>query len=160
MLRIVLPLCEGNHRSPVDYPHIGAVMLSFDVCNGVPLNKPLKDLDMPAIRDFLELHYINAITNRVPDTRRADSRLAPSQWETVLLCNDASHWLGANLESALTSVYKWADFIFGESVMNDQHWKAISLLRKAIWNDILTTRWKWSLISIAIDIFCTRTDMI
>ena len=24
----------------------------------------------------------------------------PSQWERVLLCNDVSHWLGANLESA------------------------------------------------------------
>ena len=32
---------------------------------------------------------------------RADSRLAPSQWETSLQCNTASHWLGANLESAL-----------------------------------------------------------
>ena len=32
---------------------------------------------------------------------RADSRLAPSQWETVLLCNDVSHWLDASLESAL-----------------------------------------------------------
>ena len=30
----------------------------------------------------------------------ADSRFAPSQWETVLLCNDVSHWLGASLESA------------------------------------------------------------
>ena len=25
----------------------------------------------------------------------------PSQWETALLCNDISHWLGASLESAL-----------------------------------------------------------
>ena len=32
---------------------------------------------------------------------RADSRFAPSQWELVLLCNDVSHWLGANLVSAL-----------------------------------------------------------
>ena len=32
---------------------------------------------------------------------RADSRFAPSQWETVLLCNDVSHWLGAILESVL-----------------------------------------------------------
>ena len=31
---------------------------------------------------------------------RADSRLAPSQWETVLVCN-VSQWLGASLESAL-----------------------------------------------------------
>ena len=35
---------------------------------------------------------------------RADSRLALSQWETALLCNDVSHWLGANLESALYSL--------------------------------------------------------
>ena len=32
---------------------------------------------------------------------RADPRFAPSQWETALLCNDVSHWLDANLESAM-----------------------------------------------------------
>ena len=32
---------------------------------------------------------------------RADSRFAPSQWETALLRNNVSHWLGANLEPAL-----------------------------------------------------------
>ena len=32
---------------------------------------------------------------------RADSRFAPSQWETALLCNDVLHWLGASPESAL-----------------------------------------------------------
>ena len=32
---------------------------------------------------------------------RVDSRFAPSQWETALLCNDVSHWLGANLEAVL-----------------------------------------------------------
>ena len=36
---------------------------------------------------------------------RADSRFASSQWETVLLCNDVSHWLGANLEPALYSIF-------------------------------------------------------
>ena len=35
------------------------------------------------------------------DMIRPDSRFAPSQWETALLCNDVSHWLGASLESAL-----------------------------------------------------------
>ena len=33
---------------------------------------------------------------------RADPRLAPSQWETSLQSNAVSHWLGANLESALS----------------------------------------------------------
>ena len=32
---------------------------------------------------------------------KADSMLAPSQWETSLQSNTVSHWLGANLESAL-----------------------------------------------------------
>ena len=32
---------------------------------------------------------------------RADFRFASSQWETALLCNDVSHWVGANLKPAL-----------------------------------------------------------
>ena len=32
---------------------------------------------------------------------RADSEFAPSQWEMSLQSNTISHWLGANLESAL-----------------------------------------------------------
>ena len=35
----------------------------------------------------------------------ANSRFAPSQWETSLQSNDVSHWLGANLESALDMVH-------------------------------------------------------
>ena len=35
---------------------------------------------------------------------RAGSRFAPSQWETELLCNYVSHWLGTSLESALLHV--------------------------------------------------------
>ena len=31
----------------------------------------------------------------------ADSRFAPTKWEAASLWNDASHWLGASLESAL-----------------------------------------------------------
>ena len=34
---------------------------------------------------------------------RANSSLAPSQWEMLLQSNTVSHWLGANLESALPS---------------------------------------------------------
>ena len=32
---------------------------------------------------------------------KADSMFAFSQWETALLCNGVSHWLGANLESSV-----------------------------------------------------------
>ena len=37
-------------------------------------------------------------------SRMADSRLAPSQRETSLQSNAVSHWLGANLESALNCI--------------------------------------------------------
>ena len=37
-------------------------------------------------------------------TNRADSRFAPSQWETSLQSNTVSHWLGADLESAMYQV--------------------------------------------------------
>ena len=42
--------------------------------------------------------------NISPRRSRTDSMFAPSQWETALLCNDVSHWLSANLESALRSI--------------------------------------------------------
>ena len=41
-----------------------------------------------------------------PKTRRTDSRFAPSQWETALLCNDVSHWLSASLESAMKTILR------------------------------------------------------
>ena len=45
--------------------------------------------------------------------RRADSRFASSQWETALLCNDVSHWLDANLESALSEIKEHiSDFVY------------------------------------------------
>ena len=46
--------------------------------------------------------WINFITLTLLISQRADYRFASSQWEMVLLCNDISHWLAANLESALS----------------------------------------------------------
>ena len=47
--------------------------------------------------DLVLIEYTGLSTGRI----RADSRFAPSQWETALLCNDGSHWLGPSQESAL-----------------------------------------------------------
>ena len=41
------------------------------------------------------MHVENLITTK----HRADSRLAPNQWETSLQSNAVFHWLGANLAS-------------------------------------------------------------
>ena len=54
----------------------------------------------PGGRDTLSIVTLFTI-----NSCRADSRFAPSQWETALLCNDVSHWLGASLESALSWVH-------------------------------------------------------
>ena len=70
---------------------------------------------------------------------RADSRFAPSQWETPLLCNDVSHWLGANLESRFASS-QWET----ASLCNDvSHWLGASLksaLHTYIYGDQLDFR--------------------
>ena len=59
---------------------------------------------------------LRSVTWRNGTTHRADSRLVPSQWAAALLCNDASHWLGASLESTLnTWVLPWRHTIFDES---------------------------------------------
>ena len=52
---------------------------------------------------------------------RADSGLAPSQWETSLQSNGVSHWLGANLESALECI----DIDFGSSSHSNDSWLGI-----------------------------------
>ena len=50
----------------------------------------LETIDKTAAQTPLHVHNIGA-----------ESRFAPSQWETSLQCNAVSHWLDANLESYL-----------------------------------------------------------
>ena len=56
-------------------------------------------------------------------TTLADSSFVPSQWETALLCNDISHWLGANLESALCIrlKYMYMSIFLNEYVNSELH---------------------------------------
>ena len=61
---------------------------------------------------------------------RADSRFAPSQWETALLCIAVSHWLGANLSSAL---YLYAHNIV--SIISGAFWIFISRIRYTKWRE-------------------------
>ena len=48
---------------------------------------------------------------------RADSRFAPSQWETASLCNGVSHWLGTSLKSARP---KYGLSMYGDSQYSDK----------------------------------------
>ena len=60
----------------------------------VSVNWPWKSWEGNRVNEFIK-RTVSWMVNRV------DSRFEPSQWETVLLCNDICHWLGANLESTL-----------------------------------------------------------
>ena len=54
------------------------------------------------IRTEINISLLNVVFWDVG--HKVDSRFAPSQWETALLCNDVPLWLGASLDSALGPV--------------------------------------------------------
>ena len=90
----------NKHRlpSPGHKPIISPMNLTkADDCKPITMNHPHKFWTK---RASITEHPWNFSLIEVCRSR-ADSRFVPSQWETALLCNDVSHWLGANLESAL-----------------------------------------------------------
>ena len=73
----------------------------------------------------------------VNELNRADSRFAPSHWQTALLCNDVSYWLGASLESALAESF-W--ITYGMFVI-----LANAPSRKQWWNQVHSLHFKLTL---------------
>ena len=105
---------EPNHNPKrlLSYLHVEHI-LNYDIFTSLYSFPPDKlytgVADGRIVEVDLETLETNTIVERlgVPPCGkyiRADSRFAPGQWETALLCNDVSHWLGANLESALVHV--------------------------------------------------------
>ena len=100
----VTDFCEGNgHGWAVDSPHNG------------PERRKLFPFDDVMMNVCPQQHRIIMLCGRNGDgwcfphkgtvTAAADSRFSLSQWETVLLCNDVSHWLGASLKQPCNSTY-------------------------------------------------------
>ena len=54
------------------------------------------------------------------DVYRADSRFAPSQWETSLQSNAPSHWLDVNLESARVYIMALMNTSLGKTTAGDK----------------------------------------
>ena len=50
---------------------------------------------------MIAARLLTEVTSRTENQLSADSRFAPSQWETSLQSNAVSHWLDTKLESAL-----------------------------------------------------------
>ena len=82
---------------------------------------------MPSSEPMLLCYHYNIIL-------RADSRFAPSQWEMALLCNDVSHWLGANLESTLILV---------EKTLTESELKYKNVFQENITNKMIANRDLW-----------------
>ena len=59
---------------------------------------------------------------------KADSRFSPSQRKTSLQSNAVSHWLGANLESALFAHRGWGQYLRQVMSLNDHIQRTIVLV--------------------------------
>ena len=64
---------------------------------GVPNCNNTRQILTPCIFPFRVSYVVSVVW-----VTRVDSRFVPNQWETSLQSNAVSHWLGANLESALS----------------------------------------------------------
>ena len=78
---------EAGHNKTIPFKRV-RIDIVWDIARHLFILKQIESLSMC---QWWVIEWYN----------RADSRFALSQWETVLLCNDVSHLLGANLESAL-----------------------------------------------------------
>ena len=66
------------------------------------------------MREIRSAKIGSSISGAIVIDIRADSRLVPNQRETSLQSNPGSHWLGANLESALDPFHtddKWCIYV-------------------------------------------------
>ena len=117
ILFTLLALCEGNPLAflitgPLYGESISHRWISLTKANDMKLEQPVEQTV-----NLLVTWYAMALMWRHCDdycngpqlydslvttwSNRVDSSFAPCQWETALLCNDVSHWLGASLESTL-----------------------------------------------------------
>ena len=117
------PFVRGIHPPPMDFHQNGSVM---GQCGNLMFAATSCRINSCISGDLRHLgtHML-----------RADSMFAANQWETSLQCNAVSHWLGANIESAL----------YGVAVMSMSHktypwvccarfwWSYIILLSGLVW---------------------------
>ena len=100
--------------------------------------------------------------------RRADSRFAPNQWETALLCIDVSHWLGASLESALQKFSMSPYFpmwwvICPHSPKNSsehRYWQQGITIHRDHFNGLGQERWNSSALAMELRLSCTNLSIL
>ena len=104
-----LAFVRGIHRGPVNSPHRWSVPRKMFPFDDVIMEPTFFQYHTGGTR-YSMVGYARTTGHGCDkyDTYRADSMLAPSQWETALLCNDVSAWLGANVETVQYSTYTCA----------------------------------------------------
>ena len=90
-------------RQPLDIEDLSDVAITIPVLPWIPLISLVVNTHL--VMRFGGLVWLQAFVWFILGKCRADSKLAPSQWETSLQSNAVSHWLGANLESAICVSY-------------------------------------------------------
>ena len=119
MLRLKLTRCEWSSREEYGYIDdtnnktryiktacriYGILYATWENCLKLPR---LFILDYVVWFQSFSIFIQSAVQQIAPQYYQGDSRFVSSQWETALLCYSVSHWLGANLESALiTNIHK------------------------------------------------------
>ena len=138
-LSVLLALCQANSPVTGEFPSQRPVTQSFDIFFDMRLNKRLSNqarlrwFETPssslrrhcyenvcrAERVAMNIEWLFFFARfQAGCIIRAVTRFAPSQWQTVLLCNNVSHWLGASLESGLKmTMTAWRPF----DLLN-RHW--------------------------------------
>ena len=129
VIRVIIGISSANERQHynVKLSLIGYAQAQNDTC-------AINDTSTNWNRTFSWVHEpkLHPKANKLKEDTsiRVDSRFAPSQWEMSLLCNDVSHWLGANLESALSMVKSWPVY---------HHWnRNVIIFTKSFYIVILT----------------------
>ena len=90
------------HRGPVNSPHKWSVtqkMFPFDDVIMALGQSHYTSASEAILNEWISRMKMHQMNVNASNEFRVDSRLAPSQWETALLCNDVSHWLGTSLKS-------------------------------------------------------------
>ena len=133
-------------------PLIKTPYLASQVSYGVFLMNILQKIDHILRRfvDFSDTRPGHLEFLVAKNKTRADSRFAPSQWETALQSNAVSHWLGTNLESALKTIiqvqtlvqvsnHPFPDSTIHGKIFNEMPW--IQLLGVSISSLTWTPEW-------------------
>ena len=102
---------QMEFTGPAEFPTQRPVTRSFDVLFDLRLTKRLSKqpwgwwFETPSWSLWRQCNVVTSSLKHDSPTSHLSTqgcfRFAPNQWETVLPCNNVSHWLGAGLESAL-----------------------------------------------------------